>query len=395
MSKPTPLSAINDQGKPVDWWFIYKVAGDSTASDGSKPKGTEYVYYDSSFTAGAKKLVFSADLIGDATDGAVGNTLNQIYHGGGNAEMGWFFYNDEDPLTGITNGVRGHTKGVLCFDLATQSGFWLIDSAPKFPPKGTYSYPPNAKQNAQTFLCITLKDADTAKAIAAQMLQAQQPNVFLASAVPPSLPATDPRVLLIQNKVPAVEASYANFITFQSKGGQSFRSIAKNKEWNKANDDDFYNDLVGPALAESLEVETWEHGLTPGQWQPDKVHTVIAMKSVNLAPLGIKPSYEWSEVNDHAKLAISDQNEKVKYVCVGDINFTVAQEKRSGGTVAFICPPLWGSIIEILSAVNIKVTRGAAAGTVSGARGTAGAGAAPGAAAAAKMVNGAVYGKAL
>ena len=88
------------------------------------------------------------------------------------------------------------------------------------------------------------------------MLQAQQPNVYLASAVPSSLAATDPRAQLIQNKVPAVKVAYANFITFQSKGGQSFRSIAKNKEWNKANDDDFYNDLVGPVLAESLEAAT-------------------------------------------------------------------------------------------------------------------------------------------
>ena len=38
------LSAMNDDGKPVDWWFAYKVAGKSTSTDGTKATGTEYVY---------------------------------------------------------------------------------------------------------------------------------------------------------------------------------------------------------------------------------------------------------------------------------------------------------------------------------------------------------------
>lgn len=356
-----PLAAISDSGKPIDWWFLYKIAGDSTVSNGTKAKGTEYVYFDNTMGQG-QKLKLSPDLVGDPAKGLVSNTLNQIYNNLSNPDMGWFFYNDEDPITEKTNGNRGHTKGVLCFDLSTNSGFWLIDSAPKFPPKGTFSYPESATQNAQTFLCITLQNADTAKSIAAQMYQAQQPNVYLASKVPAALTdPDDPRALLIQNKVTTLNKSYANFITFLSKGGQSFRCIAKNKFWDQASDDDFYNDLVGPVLAESIEVETWEHDPEPGQLQKDKVHTVVAMKSVNLAPLGINPSYEWSETNDHAKLVVSDDSEKVKYVCVGDINFTVAQEKRSGGTVAFIHPILWSSIIEILSLVNIKTRRPAAA----------------------------------
>jgi deoxyribonuclease-2 len=71
------------------------------------------------------------------------------------------------------------------------------------------------------------------------------------------------------------------------------------------------------------------------------------MKSVNLAPLGIPIS--WSEEQDHAKLAISDKTESNHWICVGDINFTIAQEKRGGGTVAFRCEPLWKSLSEILS----------------------------------------------
>jgi deoxyribonuclease-2 len=359
MAKSThlQLSAMDDTGKPVDWWFIYKIPGKSTASDKSKPTGTEFVYFDSSGKK-TEKLTLSPNLIGDASKGAVSATLNQIYNNPSDPDLGWFFYNDEDPLTGKTNGDRGHTKGVLCFDLATNSGFWLVDSAPKFPLKGKYSYPQTATQNAQTFLCITLQDADTAKAIAAQMFVAQQPNVYLASAVPAAIQGKgDPRESLIQNKITTATTAYANFIPFKSKGGMAFRSFAKNKHWDQANDDDFYNDLVGPALAENLSVETWEHGPEPGTQDSDKVHTVVAMKSVNLAPLSIKPSYEWSEENDHAKLAISAKSEPgMKYICVGDINFTKSMEKRSGGTVAFICDGLWQEISSILSSVVVRTS---------------------------------------
>lgn len=72
---------------------------------------------------------------------------------------------------------------------------------------------------------------------------------------------------------------------------------------------------------------------------------------MNLAPLGIP--YSWSEDVDHAKLAISDRNnpqDSDRWVCVGDINFTDAQERRGGGTVAFQCVPLWNSLVQVLSA---------------------------------------------
>lgn len=348
------LCAKDEENKPTDWWFIYKVAGKSKVSDGSKATGTEYVYFDSSKVKG-EKLRMSPYRIDDSNNGAVSNTLNQIYNRDDSSNTGWFFYNDEDPLTGKTNTERGHTKGVLCFDLETDSGFWLIHSSPKFPSKGKYAFPETAVGNGQTFLCISLKNVATVKAIAAQMYLAQQPNVYLASAIPAALHDSSLSLYqLLQNKVNPAATSYAKIITFASAAGTQFRCIAKNKHWNKAHDDDFYNDLVGPALNENIEVETWEHDPEPGTADDDHKHSVMPMKSVNLAPLGIDPSFDWSEENDHAKLAISAQKERTKYVCVGDLNFTEAQEKRSGGTVAFICPALWDALIEILSTDELK-----------------------------------------
>jgi len=237
----------------------------------------------------------------------------------------------------------------VAFDLETDSAFWLIHSTPKFSPKGVYGYPETGIKMAQTLLCITLESADVAQLIARQMFVAQQPNVYLASEIPADLQKlpNDGRVKLIQNQAAQGTTPVQCVVPFNSKGGTKFMSIAKNKTWGL----DFYNDLVGPTLHENLDVETWEHDPTPPPADSDKIHDVVAMKSINLNPLGI--DIAWGEEDDHAKLAISDKTEQVHYVCVGDINFTIAQEKRGGGTVAFQCDPLWSSLSAIFETVSV------------------------------------------
>ena len=181
-----PLSAIDDSGNPVDWWFMYKVAGKSTSGSAIKVTGTEYVYFDANAPSDAK-LALSTHHVDQ--DGALPNTLKQVYvsQGASTQHIGWFFYNDENPINGQVVGSRGHTKGVLAFDLGTNSAFWLIQSTPKFPPAGSYSFPNSGIPNAQTLLCITLHDATVAQTLAKQMYAVQQPNVYLASRVPVDL----------------------------------------------------------------------------------------------------------------------------------------------------------------------------------------------------------------
>jgi len=371
------LSARDDQkGNPVDWWFMYKVSGKSTSTSGMTVKGDEYLYFDAGAPANAT-LVMSPHRV--TNGGALPATLNQLYAANGvtGAHLGWFFYNDEDPITGITNSVRGHTKGVLAFDIQSDTGFWLIQSTPKFPPRGSYSFPSTGMPNAQTLLCITLQSAAVAQSIAKQMFVAQQPNVYLASKIPPDLAGdpNDARGKLMQNQVASGTTPVQVVIPFHSKGGVKFMSIAKNSTWGL----DFYNDLVGPTLHENLDVETWEHDPTPPPLQSDKVHTVVDMKGIDLSSLGIHLA--WPEADDHAKLCISARSEQVHFICIGDMNFTIAQRKRGGGTTAFQCEPLWESISGILRDVapfpHVRAGRtGKAAGvsrasTPRGSRGTA------------------------
>jgi deoxyribonuclease-2 len=347
---------MNENAKPVDWWFMYKVAGKSTATGGVKVTGTEYVYFDANAPQDGK-LTLSPDHVN--TNGALPNTLKQLYgrQGASTQNLGWFFYNDENPINHKTNGSRGHTKGVLAFDLETNTAFWLVQSTPLFPPEGSYSFPNTGMPNAQTLLCITLRDASVARSIANQMFAAQQPSVYLASTIPAALAnqPNDPRVQLMHNQVVSGDSPVTAVVPFRSKAGLKFMSIAKNKYWGQ----DFYNDLVGPALHDNLDVETWEHGTTPPSLDSDKIHTVVDMKGINLNPLGIPIS--WPEPDDHAKLAISARSETDHYICIGDINFTISMRERSGGTVAFQCEALWSSISAILVGVTAHLKPGSRA----------------------------------
>jgi deoxyribonuclease-2 len=355
------LSAMDNDGKPVDWWFMYKVSGKSKTKAGKKVPGltgAEYIYFDANGSSNGK-LVKPSDVV--TKNGALPNTLNQLYTKTGPAteHLGWFFYNDEDPITGKTNDSLGHTKGVLAFDFSSKTAFWLVQSTPKFPNKDAYEFPGSGLPNAQTLLCITLDSDDIAKSIANQMYTAQQPNVYWKSPVPSDLVhlPNDPRYLLMEGHVVAGNSPFSGSLPFTSKAGMKFMSIAKNKYWGN----DFYNDLVGPTLHDNLDVETWTHATMPPSLQSDKIHTVIDMTGIDLNPLGYDIC--WPESDDHAKLAISAKSESTHFVCVGDINFTLAMRKRSGGTVAFQCEPLYQGISSILTGVCTHLKTGSKAAT--------------------------------
>ena len=390
-AKRGSLHVIGDSGTPVDWWFIYKVAKGSQTS-GPAATGQEYLYFDSEMnrTPGTQP-VLSRNRID--RNGALRDTLGQLFTPAAkaNKDLGWYCYNDEDHLQknrktgdlgGAGPGNRGHCKGALAFDLASDTALWLIHSVPLLPMNAAFVYRPGELEKAQTLLCIQLAGCDTAKHIAQLMFDAHGPNVLVASDmlttahdpanniakppitnVPVTLGNTDPRVRLMQNENGSTGPDakpYADRVPFYSAGKEKFTAIAKNRIWGDPTLDpavktrgamDFYNDLVSSVLDEALAVETWEDakGKIPPPLENGEKHPVENTASINLAPLHFP--YAWPEAVDHAKLAISDRSNPPhldRYVCVGDINFTDAQDQRGGGTCAFVCPNLWSAIASVL-----------------------------------------------
>jgi deoxyribonuclease-2 len=192
-------------------------------------------------------------------------------------------------------------------------------------------------------LCVTLPNVAAAETIAAQMLDEQEPQTY-SPFIPDAIAPTSPmRELAGMPRVPDLKDP--STIPFTSRGGRSFESIAKSRNWG----DDFWNDLVGPTLKVNLDVETWRRGKLPSTADDDKTHNVTDVLSVDLATLGVP--YTWSYTRDHAKWAVSTDP---SWVCVGDINRQVSQEKRGGGSICFQEDALWKALLSVQTEKAVK-----------------------------------------
>ncbi|KAM8875154.1 deoxyribonuclease-2-beta-like isoform 2-T2 [Spinachia spinachia] len=99
----TFISCKNEAGEPVDWFIIYKLPRYKIGKIGS---GVNYMYLDSS--VGSWQL---SKFTVNSSEGAVGNTLNQLYMGKAYKSNGsvYALYNDGPPILDYVKGY-GHTK---------------------------------------------------------------------------------------------------------------------------------------------------------------------------------------------------------------------------------------------------------------------------------------------
>lgn len=336
------LSSVGINGA-VDWWFGYKLPTDPKTPSGMKEAspaldGFNYIYCDASQTA----LGLAPQLIGDALS-ASSATLKAIFDAarGVDSTAGWVVYNDEVPNTSKNNEERGHCKGVLAFDQASDSGVWLLHSTPRYPVPGDPGFPDDEKIYAQTFLCVTLADFATAERIAGVLRRQNDPQVY-GTSVPKGLTASSELANLANNVQISPAADPAD-IAFKSRAGTDFRLLAKSRKWGK----DFWIDLVGPALGADFEIETWRRGKVPGEEDSDTRHDVHDVDGISLSP--IKVPAAWHYTKDHAKWAASVEGD---WVCVADINRQISQEKRGGGAICFQHKALHSALRSIETKLN-------------------------------------------
>jgi len=330
------ISALNDSGKPVEWWFLYKVPHLTKSAQETAATGHEYVYYDpvAADVQRSPQTLLSGKSALDRTIASVMKARS--------ATTGYLFYNDEFPKSvhKKDNGELGHTKGMIAFDTDSKTGFWLLHSWPKYVDPANKDDP--ALNFGQTYLCLTIS-LDTANQIAQQMAQYQQPQVYDATNLKSTAATADLFALTKPINVNAKGGtSTIRCNTLNNK--QEFRVIAKNRDWGK----DFWNDLVGPELGIDMDVETWIRGknVIPPVLDSDGIHKTFDIKYIDLSRLGAP--WAWPETRDHAKWGITTSDD---WVCVGDMNRMISQEKRGGGTIALQDRTLW----EALSQTDLLV----------------------------------------
>jgi deoxyribonuclease-2 len=373
------ISALDENRSPVDWWFAYKLPGlpnlkfdpDPNNSVG-EAQGTEYLYCDATNPALPTALSPHPKIL---ESGALVSTIQQLHkaverHDPG---VGWFCYNDEHPKLDYTpipclpadNWEFGHTKGVLAFDLRTDTAFWMLHSWPCYPSISITPVATPSPLFGQTFLCISLKDVTTADAIAKVFHVQSQPQITDMN-LPGTIDvkkyphlvqlATDMPRAVVSTTVP-LGSSKPSVTTFKSKKGTKFHLFAKSKDWiDPATDKtqaakDLYSDLIGPKLGVDLEVETWQDG--EQDQDSDLKHTTQDIQWIDLRALGL--NYAWHFLNhDHAKWAVSmdlDKQKETDWVIVADINRIQSQYKRGGVGIAFQNQALAHSLHSIIRMV--------------------------------------------
>jgi deoxyribonuclease-2 len=340
------IEAKNQQGAPVDWWFIYKTP-EHTGSE--KNRGFDFFYFDPSADALALSPVGL-----DHDDQALNHTLMGIFNAPGSA--GYIAYNDEHVDKQENSDEKGHCKGILAFDKTTDSALILLHSTPRFPAANESTLPEDEAIYGQTFICITLPDYQTANQIAQQMLSQQNPQILKESSrIPSSLQDDEPLSLLFHG-TGVNESREPATLRFNSRGGKAFLLIAKSRKWGQ----DFWLDLVSPELKCDLIVETWRRGqVTPLQdgrssdFDEDLLTLDFKFKS--------NPTYEWPYTKDHAKWAVALKNSvsSIPWVCVADLNRMVSQEKRGGASLCFQEERLWESLKSAEEKLHLKSQAGA------------------------------------
>ncbi|XP_066579997.1 deoxyribonuclease-2-alpha [Amia ocellicauda] len=334
------ISCYNDQGTAVDWLYLYKLP---RPSQSPPEEGMRYLL----LQPGGGAWTQGAGLVNDSGE-ALGRTVGQLYKLGQEEDVAYILYNDQTPPS---HGEReknecGHTKGVVLLD-KTQ-GFWLVHSTPHFPPRqevGTFSYPETGVENGQNFLCVTFP-VERFQSIGEQ-LQLNQPLVYDCS-VPPALASVLPALNQLCRKdraPPPPPRSLAErdnrSASLLSLGGASFTSFAKSASFG----DDLYVSWVAPSLQSDLLVQFWRRsaGVLPSNCS-------LSQRVLNVQRIGpggggggVEP---FKSTQDHSKWAVSVEGqgqpgEGGGWVCVGDINRNLAEERRGGGTVCVQEVEVW------------------------------------------------------
>ena len=358
-----PLSCRDQDGAAVDWFVLYKLPAIRDTGVQFVGDGVSFLHF-SSASAGERWTLSAVPI--NASHSAAGLTLRPLYQHPTRKSLIYVFYNNEKPDGSVT-GTKGHTKGVVAFN--GDHGFWLVHSVPHFPPppwRG-YDYPATGHRYGQSFLCLTLPSSqmDTV----AEQLLFNDPHLY-ATQMSSSLESQYPVMARVIAGERRSEAPWFSVKPLSTVGGQPFVAYAKAGAFGK----DLYSDLVAPSLQTGLLTETWMNGAQSDRLPSDCSlsypvfnvrHISVTLKrppsATDRISLKIRSriSFEFrsmirftfSSKEDHSKWAVS-QDVSRPWVCVGDINRMMTQERRGGGTVCHLSPMVWRVYSQLVAQVE-------------------------------------------
>nr|XP_034978814.1 deoxyribonuclease-2-beta isoform X1 [Zootoca vivipara] len=315
--RASQISCINDDGKPVDWYVLYKFP--KHMSHDVAGTGLKYMFMDSSAPIWKLSKYFV-----NMTESALGQTLQQLYRTYKSKEnsTAYVMYNDGPPNKMNYSWTHGHSKGFLLLDQSR--GFWVIHSIPEFPPfpKDGYGYPRTGKYNGQIAICITFQYEQFAE-IDKQLLF-YNPNVYNCSIPKPfQADLLNLQTMCARAQLPSVPSNQS-LIKLQSAQGEILFNFAK----TRYDREDIYTAWMAQKLQTNFLVESWQR---KGRRLFSNCSLPYHVYNVNL--VGTPWNSSFSSYYDHSKWCVSSHPED-RWTCIGDLNYSPQQAKRSGG---FIC----------------------------------------------------------
>ncbi|XP_066482642.1 deoxyribonuclease-2-beta [Tiliqua scincoides] len=313
----TEISCINDDGKAVDWYILYKLPKFTRSETAGT--GLQYMFLDS-LTQAWKLSKYLVNM----TEGALGQTLQQLYiaYKTKKNHTAYVMYSDSPPSQMNYSWTHGHSKGFLLLDKS--QGFWVIHSIPAFPPfpKDGYGYPPPGKKNGQTVICLTFQYNQFAEID--KQLSCYNPNIYNCSI--PTIFQPDLfnlQILCAGSELPPVPWKY-RLSKLQSSQGEILFNFAKTQYYHE----DIYLAWMAQRLETDFLIESWQH----------QGHELFSNCSLHYHVYNIKLietpwNSSFSSYYDHSKWCVSRRSED-QWTCIGDLNHAAQQAKRSGG---FIC----------------------------------------------------------
>jgi deoxyribonuclease-2 len=358
------VSPISDgTARQVDWWFIYKLP--QGVGPRNHTTGDEYLYCDSQWHS---TLHLSNYRLNDDKN-ALTLTLKQAF--GKDAEAGYILWNDEiPPKKGrpkpANNKSKGHTKGLLVFNERSNSGYYLLHSTPRFPAENEIELPDDEREYGQTFLCISLTFS-TLQQIAEVIRTHHEPQIYASKHLSSEENCSLVRLAKGDHGPKDPNQPLVSDFRFRSRERVEFRLFAKNKKWSEPNRQapngkDFWNHLVGPALCDDIDVETWRRGQVFENFDPGTNQSTLDVLSVSLGGIGLS-EYEWPFTKDHAKWGSTEHRppgfllRHPGYVIIADINRDESQAKRSGGGIAFQHDEIWNALKSVGLSKGIHQSR--------------------------------------
>lgn len=325
---------ISPSGQPVDWYIIYKLPIITDSPDPVIHHGTGFFYMDETNTDWS----LSKYPVNGTTQHPVYNTLEPIYKSQNTSPYMYMMYNDEPPKHSASLS-HGHCKGVVAFNSTT--GFWLIHSVPMFPPQrqSGYSWPNNAYDYGQTFLCVTY-NIDMLDVIGLQM-QYIYPKIF-DKYWPAEFTSKYPNmadVLAHYRQKHITDPPFNREVLLKSKGQLNLHSFAKSADFH----DDLYAAWIAPRFQDSIATETWRNGAGNLESNCTIKYKVYNIQDVSFIDTGIL----FKSTKDHSKWAITKDRHGY-WTCIGDINRQRTQFKRGGGTVCLSNFDIWNSFVHLV-----------------------------------------------